>query len=255
MSDFEIEELRSLHVLQATAPPPPSPTLVAKVESMGPVRTRAPLRALLVVAAAAGVFPLGAVAVYPWRRDLSALPAAWLVAVAGVWAAGFVVPLWLALVPRSGQVLPDGTRASRAAVLSALTLLLVGLFFTVDAPGFTIVPSSTWEGFFRLWWHCVSFGLKVTVPTVLVGAFALRPVAVASLARLGAAIGAAGGALSGLVLHGLCPYGGAAHVGLAHGGGVAIGALLGALWMPLLVGKTSRDARPAVRDGGRRAPR
>jgi len=236
-------ELQGLRVLQATAPPaPPSPALLASVQGMRPVRTRVPFRTLLVVAAAAVVFPTVAVSIYPLRRDLGALPPLWFAAVAVAWLAGFLIPLSAALLPRPGQVLPNGGRARRAAVLASLTLVLVGLLFTIDAPGVTILPATRWAGFGHLWWHCISFSFKVTIPAVIVGAIALRKLATgaAHLARLGAAIGAAGGALSGLTLHGLCPYGGAAHVGLAHGGGVVIGALIGALWLPLVAGIAGR---------------
>jgi hypothetical protein len=228
-------DLLGLTFLQNQVPPPVSPTLLASVRSMRPIRTRVPLRTLLAVAAAAFVFPVAALAAYPLRADLAALPAAWVLSVAVVWLAGFVVPLTYAIVPRRRQVLPDGTRAGRAAVLACLTLLLMGLVFTVDAPGFTILPRTTWDGFVNLWWHCISFSLKVSLPTILVASFLLRWVAIANAWRLGAAIGAAAGSLSGLALHGLCPYGGAVHVGLAHGGGVLIGAVLGALWLPVLV--------------------
>ncbi len=228
-------DLLGLTFLQNQAPPPASQTLLATVSSMRPVRTRVPLRTLLAVAAAAFVFPLATFAAYPLRADLVALPGAWLLSVAVVWLAGFVVPLTYAIVPSRNQVLPDSRRAGRIAVLASLTLVLMGLVFTVDAPGFTILPRTTWDGFVNLWWHCISFSLKVSLPTILVASFLLRWVAIANVWRLGAAIGAAAGSLSGLTLHGLCPYGGAAHVGLAHGGGVVVGALLGALWLPVLV--------------------
>ncbi len=236
MTDDQGADLVGMGLLQATtAPPGPSPALLAAVGRARPVRTRVPIRTLLIVAAAAAVYPVAAIAVYPFRKDLHALPPLWVAAVALVWAAGFVVPLAAALLPRAGQVLPDGRRAGAAALLASLTLVLVGLLFTVDAPGMTILPRTTWAGFLHLWWHCVSFSLKVSVPAVLAGALVFRNLAVANLVRVGAAIGAAAGALSGLTLHGLCPYGGAAHVGLAHGGGVVIGAVLGALWLPFLV--------------------
>ena len=240
MSDMNSDDAQSLRFLQSTRPHPPSPALWASIERMRPVRTRVPLRTLLVLAAASCVYPICAIALYPLRRDLPALPSGWLVGVALVWLSGFVVPLVVAVLPRRGQVLPDTARAGRATFLAATTLVLMGLLVTVDAPGYTILPRTTWAGFFHLWWHCVSFGLKVSVPTVLVGALLFRPLAVANLSRLGAAVGAAGGALAGLTLHGLCPYGGAPHVGLAHGGGVVIGALIGALWLPLLVRATTR---------------
>jgi len=236
MSDIEADDLRSLGIFQATLPPPaPSANLLASMQELRPVRTRIPLRTLLAVAAAACVFPVSAIALYPLRRDLTALPPLWVAGVGLVWFAGFIFPLMAALLPTPGQVLPDGYRAGRTAFLAALTLVLMGLLFTVDAPGVTILPKTTWAGFAHLWWHCVSFSLKVTVPAVGVAAVVLRNVVAAHLSRLGAAVGAAAGALSGLTLHGLCPYGGAPHVGLAHGGGVVIGALIGGLWLPLLV--------------------
>jgi hypothetical protein len=229
------QELPGLTLLQDQVPPPISPTLMASLKSMRPVRTRIPLRTLLTVAAASFVFPFSAFVAYPLRADLDALPPLWVLSVAAVWLAGFVVPLTYATVPRANQVLPDGTRAARTAMLACLTLVLMGLVFTVDAPGITILPRTTWNGFVHLWWHCISFSLKVSLPTILVASFLLRWVAIANAWRLGAAIGAAAGSLSGLTLHGLCPYGGAVHVGLAHGGGVVIGAVLGAIWLPALV--------------------
>jgi len=241
MSDADARELEALRLLQtATPPPPPSPALLASLETMRPVRMRVPFRTLLVVAAAAAVFPITAVAIYPLRRDLGELPAAWFAAIAVVWLAGFIIPLAAALLPRPGQILPDSARARRTAILASLTLVLTGLLFTVDIPGVTILPATRWAGFGHLWWHCVSFSLKVTIPAVVMGAIMLRKFAAAHLARLGAAIGAAAGALSGLTLHGLCPYGGAPHVGFAHGGGVVIGALIGALWLPIIAGIAGR---------------
>jgi len=233
-----------LRALRDAGPPPPISTdLRSSLDGMKPVRTRVPLRTLLLVLAAGCVYPVTALAIYPLRRDLSALPPAWLIGVALVWLAGFCIPLVLALLPRRHQVLPDGRRALRAAVLAALTLVLTGLLFTVDVPGVTILPKSRWTGFWPLWWHCVSFSLKATVPMLLVASIALRRMTVVNLSFLGAPIGAVGGALAGLTLHGLCPYGGAAHVGLAHGGGVVVGAVLGALWLPLLARADGRLRR------------
>jgi hypothetical protein len=236
MTKDDTDALVSLGVFQASVPPPPpSAALLADVAKMKPVRTRVPLWSLLIVALATSVYPVAALALYPLRRDLSALPHAWVLGVGLVWLAGFIVPLTLAVMPRASQVLPDGARAVRAAVLACLTLVLMGLLFTVDAPGLTVMPSSIWDMFRRHWWGCVSFGLKISIPAVLVAAVVLRKVAVSRLRALGAAVGSAGGALAGLALHARCPVGGAWHVGLAHGGGVVIGSLLGALWLPILI--------------------
>jgi hypothetical protein len=234
MSDRLDGPLRPLFALGQPEAPGPSERLLAEMGAIKPVSTRVPWRMLVLVAVAACVYPLYAFAVYPLRVDLHALPPAWVVGVGLLWLAGFVVPLVITFLPSSGQVLPNSARAGRAAFLAASTLILMGLFFTVDAPGETVLPKTTWAGFFPLWWHCVSFGLKITIPTLILAAFGLRRIAIVKPWRLGAAVGAASGAAAGLTLHGLCPYGGAAHVGLAHGGGVAIGAIIGGLWLPLV---------------------
>ena len=236
MSERDRDDLAALGGFSPQLPPPPpSPELLAAVRATKPVATRVPFRTLLLVASAAAIFPLAALALIPLRRDLRALPPLWLAATALVWLAGFIVPLAFALLPRRGQVLPDGVRAGRAAVLAAFTLVLMGLLLTVDAPGVTLLPSTRWSGFWLHWRHCISFGLEISIPVMTIAALVLRRLPAASLGRLGAAVGAAAGALAGLTLHGICPYGGGAHVGLAHGGGVAIGGVLGALWLPLLV--------------------
>jgi hypothetical protein len=227
MSDEPVFEDRAPAVA-----PPPAQALEALVASMKAVRTRVPVRTLVSVAAAALVLPFGALWVLPLRRDLSRLPAAWVVAMAVAWLAGFVAPLALAFLPRPGQVLPDSARAGRMAITAVLVLMVAALLLTADVPGRTIIPGSTWAEFSLRWWHCVSFSLKILVPLVVLGSVALRRAAVLGAGKLGAAVGAAGGALAGLTLHFICPYGGGLHVGLAHGGSVLIGACLGALLLP-----------------------
>lgn len=212
--------------------PPPSAALLGAVESLKPVRTRNPRWALALVALASAVYPAYVVATIPPRADLPGLPWSWFLSTAALWLGGFVVPLTLALLPGRAQVLPDHGAAGRAALVAAAGLTLLGLF-AVDVPGRTIVPADTLDDFSHWWWHCVSFSLRIVVPTLLVGLLALSRVLLVGAARLGAAVGAAGGALSGLTLHGLCPIGGTLHVSLAHGGAVVLGALLGAVLFPL----------------------
>jgi hypothetical protein len=211
--------------------PGPAPTLLHELADLRPVRTRAPGRTLLTVAIAASIFPLHAFLQFPLREDLSALPMAWFIPVALLWLGGFLLPLARALRPRRGQVLPDNGAAGRAALAAALLLTAASLF-TIDAPGHTIMPAASWAGFSDAFWHCVSFGLRILLPVLLAGTVALARVMVVGAPRLGAAIGAAGGALSGFVLHALCPVGGALHVVSAHAGAVLLGATLGALIFP-----------------------
>jgi hypothetical protein len=213
--------------------PRPSAALLDQLAQTKRVSTRVPLRTLGIVALAAIAYPVHVFTQIPLRRDLGALPMSWFIPVGLLWLAGFILPLALALLPARGQVLPNEGRAGRLAILFALALTLVGLF-TVDAPGRTMVPGNNWREFSHYWWHCVSFGIRIVVPALVAGTVALARVMLVGAGRLGAAIGASGGALSGLTLHGLCPFGGVLHVMFAHGGAVVIGALLGAISFPLV---------------------
>jgi hypothetical protein len=204
-------------------PPPPGGPLLEAVGSMRPVRTRVPARTLLLLLVVGLVAPVAAV-IHRTRPDLPFLPVAWVVVMALAWVGGVVAPLLAALIPRRGQVLPDGARAGRIAALSTALLVLLGLVATVDAPGRTVIPDFP-EG----WWHCVSFGLKIAAPVLLASAVVLRRLHPVGSWRVSAALGAAGGALGGLTLHFICGYGGGLHVGLAHAGAAVLAAGIGAV--------------------------
>jgi hypothetical protein len=209
--------------------PPPGAALLDAVAKMQPVRTRVPLRTLVLVLAVGLVWPVIAV-LRQTRADLPYLPLAWVVTMALVWTAGVVAPLWAAILPRRGEVLADGTRAARMAAACASLLVLLGLVATVDSPE-TSIPAD----FAAAWWHCASFGLRVAIPVLAVSALVLRRLYPAGSWRVAAALGAAGGALGGLTLHFICSYGGGLHVGLAHAGGVVLSALAGALVLPIFL--------------------
>lgn len=208
------------------AAPPPSRALVDAVRSMGPVSPRRPRLTLAIAGGISLVYAAIIVGLVPLRGDLPDLPAGWWWAVAPLWLCGFAVPLWLALVPKSGSVLPEVERAGRAAAGAALALILIGLLLTPDARS----PLSRTDGAAAAGalLHCLRISLEVAVVPLLFGFGALRRVVLCGAWRVGAAVGAAGGALGGLVLHAICPVGGGLHVGLAHGGGVLLGAAVGA---------------------------
>lgn len=206
-------------------PPPPSAQLLAVASRPSRVRPRAPLASFLLLLAAAAVIPVATLVRRGPRPDLPALPVAWIVVMAVAWSAAAIVPLALAVLPRRRQVLPNAALAFRAALGFAAAMVVLGLVATVDAPGTTRAPTSFFEG----WRHCAGFGVEVTVPALVVAAFALRRLHPLGERRIAAALGAAFGALAGLTLHFVCAIGGGLHVGLAHGGGVVIGAVLGAL--------------------------
>jgi hypothetical protein len=215
--------------------PPPGAELLAAVGGMKPVRTRAPVRQLALIAAVAAVFPVVTIVRFGLRADLGALPPAWVGAMALAWAVGLAAMLLAALIPRRGEVLPDAGRAARFAVIVGTGLLLLGLFATVDAPGRTRIPETSWAAFTRAWWHCTSFSLKVIAPVLVVSALVMRRLFPVGHVKVAGAIGAAGGAAAGLTLHFICGLGGSLHVGFAHAGGVAVGALVGMLVLPRIL--------------------
>ena len=202
---------------------------------MKPVGPRVPWRSALLVLVAGAVLPIASLASRGPRRDLLALPTAWVAITALLWLGGLLCVLVAATLPRPGYVLPDTTRAARATWLVATALVVYGLIATVDAPGHTIMPARTFTSFAHWWWHCSLFSLKTMAPPLLVGALLLRGLFPLGGARVAAALGAAAGATSGLTLHFLCPIGGGLHVGLAHAGAIVIGALAGGLLLGRLL--------------------
>ncbi len=215
--------------------PAPSPALQAQIDSIRPVRTRVPLRSLVLLGLAGAAVVCTYLLVFGPRRDLAALPLSWVVAMAIAWSAGTLGSMARATVPRTGEVLPDPARAGWTAALVAAGLLLLGLFATVNAPGLTIIPAATWPSFIRWWWHCTALSLRAIFPLLLLAGFLQRRLFPVGGFRIAAALGAAAGATAGLGLHFICPIGGALHVGLAHAGAVTLGALLGMLLLPPLL--------------------
>jgi hypothetical protein len=211
-------------VPQRLDPPPPSAALLDRIASMRSVRTRAPLKSLSIVFLASLVYASMPFLLFHVRPDLPNLPLGGVITVTAIWFAAFAVPLASVLLPPRGQVLPDNVRASRTAAVAVSLLILCSLLFPTEAPGHSR-SIAFWPGVA----HCVWFVLRMWL-----GAFALALLAVRRLLftgtwRLGAAIGASAGALSGLVLYILCPYADRFHVAVAHGGGVLICGILGAL--------------------------
>jgi hypothetical protein len=215
--------------------PPPDAALLAALGEMKPVPTRSPIRSLAALAGGAAALAAGVLAVKGLRADLGSLPVAWVITVALAWIGALMSVLIAVALPRRGEVLPDTARAARAALLVTAGLILLGLVATVDAPGATIIPHPTLAAFARSWWHCTKVSLLLTAPFLLLGGLVLRRLFPLGGLRAAAALGAAGGAMAGLTLHLNCPVGGGLHVGLAHAGGVALGALLGVLVLPRLL--------------------
>ena len=233
MTDKDLDD-RALPPARVEAPPP-SRDLLKAVEGMKPVRTRTRFGALAVVALAGLIAPSAVLARHVYRPDLGALPVGWVIAAAALWAGAFALALTAALVPRRGDVLPAPGRASRAGGAALVGLLAFTALATVQVPGVSLHPADAHLTLLQSCVHCASFVLEIALPFLLVGLFALRRLVPMGRARVGLALGAAGGAAGGLVIHFICPFAGTAHVVLGHAGGAVLAAAAGAALLPTLL--------------------
>jgi Negative regulator of sigma F len=211
---------------QLPTPPPPSPALRAIVAGVQPVQTRRPLRVLALLVGVSAVYLALWLTRFHHRRDLGYLPFTWWLFLGIAWIGGFVMPLALAVVPRRGAVLPDSARASTATFAVAAVLLVLAFAFTPAAPPHTYIPEGMHDSMAMIR-HCMTVGLAFAIGPLAIGLVFLRRLLIVGGGRLMGAVGAAAGALAGLMLHIICPMGGALHVGFGHGGVVVIAGLLG----------------------------
>jgi hypothetical protein len=210
------------------AAPPLSPMLEAELAQLAPVATRRPVRQIALLVALSLAYGAGVLAMLAMRVDARELPMGWLVGAALAWLLGFVVPLYLATVPRRGAVMPRWKLAAAAALLGSTGFIALGL--TIHPSG----PSSValgWEHFGR-GAGCLGVGIATALVPVVGGAIFLRGALPVGSRWIAAALGAGGGSLGGLVLHLHCRVTDALHVGLIHGGVVGVAALLAAALVP-----------------------
>ncbi|HEX3762651.1 MAG TPA: NrsF family protein [Kofleriaceae bacterium] len=213
-------------------PPPKPPALSAALEAelaqLTPVATRRPLRQLALLIALSLVYGAGLIVTLTLRRDLHELPMGWLVSTGLAWLLGFVVPITLATVPRAGAVMPRWRLAGIASVVAAIAMIGLGL---VLHPAGEHSVSLGWDGVMR-GYGCLASGLETAIVPVVIGTVFLRRTLPVGSRWVAAGLGAGGGSLGGLVLHLHCPVSDGVHVGLVHGGVIAIAALLAAALVP-----------------------
>lgn len=194
--------------------PPPSAALLARVASMAPVRPRRPLVEWALVAAVS----LGAVAalmaLFGLRQDRA--PVAMGLGVAGA-AVAFAAELWWALVPPRAQVLP--LRRGAGGRVALVWLGVVALFVAGGR-------AAADPHFVRSAEACLALGCFVATVPALACLLALRHAVAVGGWRLGVVVGAAAGALGGVLLELHCGNTHAAHLIVAHGGALAIPALV-----------------------------
>jgi Negative regulator of sigma F len=224
-----VSALDDLSQLPPPAPPPLSRLLENELADLTPVATRRPLRQLVLLVAVSLIYGAGVLAMLAMRRDLHELPMGWLVGAGLAWLLGFVAPVYLATVPRAEAVMPRWKLAGISAIVGSLGFIGLGLLLHHPAG-----PSSIelgWEHF-GSGYVCLRSGLATALVPIVVGAIFLRGALPVGSRWIAAALGAGGGSLGGLMLHLHCPVTDGLHVGLIHGGVVAVAALLAAALVP-----------------------
>ena len=161
------------------------------------------------------------------RRDVGELPLGWLATAAGLWLLGFLVPAYLALVPRTGSVLPRWQLGATVAAITSVGFVALGLGVHPHGPSSLDYSETIARGHW-----CLELGLATALVPVIAGALFLRGALPIGARWTAAALGASGGALGGLVLHFHCRIADQIHVGVIHGGVVLVAALLAAALVP-----------------------
>jgi hypothetical protein len=200
--------------------PPPSPALLARVGTMRKVRTRQPRGEVVWVAAASLVAMAALLGVAHPRGDV----ATWPVAVVGVLClVGFAVELWWALVPPRGQVLPlrpaAGLRVVGGWLLLCGALVAAGHRWAAEPAELFVARARA----------CMLLGGAVAVVPVALCLVMLRRALGMGGWRWALLVGGAAGALAGALLELHCPNVHLAHVVVAHGGALALPAVVLAL--------------------------
>lgn len=224
MSDELLDEF-------ARQPPPAAPPLSADLEAelgkLAPVAPRRPMRQLATLVGISLVYGAGLLAALTMRRDMHELPTAWIIGAAAAWLVGFVVPSYLALVPRPGSMMHRWPIAAISAVIASIVFVVLGLLVHPSGPSSLDYSSKFVHGHW-----CLELGLATALVPVVIGAVFLRGALPVGSRWIAAALGAGGGCLGGLVLHLHCRIADPMHIGFIHGGVVLVAALLAAALVP-----------------------
>lgn len=216
----------------ANAPPPTPGSIAADLEAelknLVPVKPRTPARQIATLVGISLVYGAGLLAAITMRRDMTELPTAWLVGAGTAWLLGFVVPCYLALVPKPGSMMTRWPIAAVSACIASVAFITLGLLVHPSGP--TSLHYG-WEHFGRGHW-CLELGLATAFVPVVVGAIFLRGALPVGSRWIAASLGAGGGCLGGLLLHLHCRIADGPHIGVIHGGVVLVAALLSALLVP-----------------------
>lgn len=216
---------RGLDALREDLPPPAmSDALERELAGLEPVKTRRPVRQLVTIVALSLLYAGGLLALLGIRPDVARLPAPLLLGWVVVWLVSFVAITYLVVVPPPGQVMPRYRPAALIAALAGLVAVAGGLLLPA-APG-TVRTAASAGTVLEQANPCLSYGMLTALVPAVLAALAIRGAVPVSSRWSAAAIGAASGALGGLVLHLHCSLAERLHLGLVHGGVVILAAVV-----------------------------
>lgn len=220
------------HLGAPCEPPELCAELEAELTRLQPVRTRRRGFDFALIGGVCLLYGATMLLFMDLRPDIDGLPRGWFIVYALAWLVSFVAIAYLALVPRTGQVLPNSRKAGIAAVVASFGFVIGGLLFDRQAPGESRVADGSMDEVLDQGIGCLSVGSISALVPVLLGALLLRNRLPVGEQWAGAGLGAAGGSLGGLLLHLHCSVADAVHLGIVHGGVVTLGAILGAVLLP-----------------------
>jgi hypothetical protein len=209
-------------------PPPMSSALEAELGSLTAIPARRPMTQLAKLAVVSVLYGGGLLAIFSVRDDAGELPMGWMIVAALLWLVGFALPIYAALVPPAGSMMPRWKLAGGAAIVMAIGFVALGLAIHPSGPSSVHLGS---ERFVEGHW-CLELGVATAIVPVILGAIFLRGTLPVASRWVAAGLGAGGGSLGGLVLHLHCHVADALHVGIIHGGVVGVSALLAAAIVP-----------------------
>lgn len=214
--------------LPAFVPPPMSAALEAELGSLTAMPARRPMLQLAKLVGVSLVYGAGLLAILSVRDDAGELPMGWMFAAGLAWLVGFALPIYAALVPPPGSMMPRWKLAGAAAITMAIAFIVFGLVIHPHGPSSVQYGA---ERFLHGHW-CLELGIATAIVPVVLGAIFLRGALPVASRWVAAGLGAGGGSLGGLVLHLHCHVTDALHVGIIHGGVVGVSALLAAAIVP-----------------------
>ncbi|MCG8423781.1 MAG: NrsF family protein [Proteobacteria bacterium] len=213
-------------------PPPLSAELEAELATIKPVKARRPLLRFALHCLVSIGYGAAILWLLKLRPDLGRLPTVWILVYCAAWLSGFLVLGWFALVPGRGNVMPNWRYAGIGAVFTAGGFIVAGLIFDRNVPNVSHLCNADAVELVAHGTVCLKWGLITATVPVLVGMLLIRGSIPVGSRWVGAALGAGGGSLGGLMLHLHCHNADPLHMGFVHGGVVVVAALLGALIIP-----------------------